>query len=112
MKAALAIALACAITAAHADVPDSVLVEMTQRIIVHDLKDPDSAHFRDVRVSSPPTIAPKVIVCGEVNAKNSYGGYTGFKRFFLGRAGVVMEGSRSDFAEQWAKLCAVTEDTK
>ena len=36
------------------------------------LKDPESTKFRNVKK-----------YCGEVNAKNSYGGYTGFKRFYV-----------------------------
>ncbi len=40
------------------------------------LKDPDSAKFKNVKVSSA-----SGYVCGEVNAKNSYGGYTGFTKF-------------------------------
>lgn len=40
------------------------------------LKDPESSKFRDVRQSS-------AAVCGEVNAKNSFGAYTGFKRFYV-----------------------------
>lgn len=39
------------------------------------LKDPDSAKFRDLeRIGKA--------VCGEVNAKNSYGGYIGYQRFY------------------------------
>jgi hypothetical protein len=41
------------------------------------LKDPDSATWRNLR-----NIGPNVI-CGEVNAKNSLGGYTGFEPFML-----------------------------
>ena len=43
-----------------------------------DLKDPDSARFR-----WNPEVRDNVIYCGFVNAKNSYGGYTGFKLFLL-----------------------------
>ena len=39
------------------------------------LKDPESAQFRKFRKVSDGEI------CGEVNAKNSYGGYTGFSAF-------------------------------
>lgn len=41
------------------------------------LKDPASALFEDVRAADGTSG-----VCGRVNAKNSYGGYTGFKLFF------------------------------
>ena len=42
------------------------------------LKDPDSAKFRNVRMKKYDDMH---IICGEVNAKNSYGGYTGYKKF-------------------------------
>lgn len=45
------------------------------------LKDPDSAKFRNVRMKA---FDGMHVVCGEVNAKNSYGGYTGFKKFAAG----------------------------
>lgn len=45
------------------------------------LKDPSSAQFRNLYISfdkgeTTPTL------CGEINAKNSYGGYVGFRRFY------------------------------
>lgn len=40
------------------------------------LKDPDSAKFKGVKESSPG------YVCGFVNAKNSYGGYIGYRVFY------------------------------
>lgn len=42
------------------------------------LKDPDSAKFRNVRMRNYDGMH---IICGELNAKNSYGGYTGYKKF-------------------------------
>jgi len=41
------------------------------------LKDPASAQFRKERIT------PAGALCGEVNSKNSMGGYVGFKRFIL-----------------------------
>jgi hypothetical protein len=49
------------------------------------LNDPDSAEFRDLRVSTD-----KSIVCGSVNAKNKFGGYVGFRRFYFQEGGVVV----------------------
>lgn len=40
------------------------------------LKDPDSAKFRNERV-----VGEDRFVCGEVNAKNSAGGYVGFSSY-------------------------------
>lgn len=42
------------------------------------LKDPGSAKFRDVRFYSG---GKTPVVCGQVNAKNALGGYSGFERF-------------------------------
>ena len=46
------------------------------------LKDPDSADFRSEFASKLSNGA--LVLCGEVNAKNAFGGYTGFKRFIAG----------------------------
>ena len=56
------------------------------------LKDPDSAIFRnhiDTR---------QKIVCGEVNAKNSFGGFIGYRSFIYKETdkSVIIEGSNSD----------------
>lgn len=47
------------------------------------LKDPDAAQFRNLFVAEYTTkYGTKItILCGEVNAKNSYGGYVGFRSF-------------------------------
>lgn len=46
--------------------------------LVHaELKDPSSAQFQWL------PIAKSGIYCGRVNAKNSYGGYTGFRPFVV-----------------------------
>ena len=44
------------------------------------LNDPESASFRNLRDL---THYSKSIVCGEVNAKNKLGGYTGFTKFIV-----------------------------
>jgi len=48
--------------------------------VLDQLKDPASAEFRNVNVS---TFSGSPLVCGEVNAKNSHGGYTGFRHFMI-----------------------------
>ncbi|WP_339914103.1 hypothetical protein [uncultured Brevundimonas sp.] len=47
--------------------------------VVESLRDPDSARFRSVRYSRRPN--GQTIYCGEVNARNAMGGYTGYVRF-------------------------------
>jgi hypothetical protein len=55
-------------------------IENAKRTLERDLKDPQSVQYREVRSFQSGS------VCGEFNAKNSYGAYTGFKPFvFDGR---------------------------
>ncbi|MBD9599394.1 hypothetical protein IB252_06065 [Pseudomonas sp. PDM10] len=63
------------------------------------LKDPGSAEFRNQRG-----------FCGEVNSKNSFGGYGGFRRFIAATKEMVVfekDGrlSSSDFEQAWSKFC-------
>lgn len=55
-------------------------VEITEKLVRAQLKDPDSARFRDL------TLGDGGFVCGQLNAKNSYGGYNGFTAFFFNRS--------------------------
>jgi len=47
------------------------------------LKDPDSAKWENVRQAVRPSVKgqPMAVACGAVNAKNAFGGFTGFKPF-------------------------------
>ena len=56
------------------------LIEMTRASVLNDLKDPQSAQFKKIEIVT--NSLSENAVCGEVNAKNSYGGYTRFKAFF------------------------------
>lgn len=63
------------------------------------LKDPGSAEFRNQRG-----------LCGEVNSKNSLGGYVGFKRFIAAtKEMVVFENdgrmTPGDFETAWSMHC-------
>lgn len=54
--------------------------EWCQQEVRKNLKDPDSANFKDVAARRYPE--DKYSDCkGMVNAKNSMGGYTGFRKF-------------------------------
>lgn len=66
--------------------------------VKNSLKDPDSAQFQDVKG-----------YCGEVNAKNSYGGYTGFKKFYIsnGQAEFLDEENPLAFTLGWKAHCEV-----
>ena len=56
------------------------LINEAKAAISHDLKDPSSAQFRNIWIAYEAEI-DKSTVCGEVNAKNSFGAYVGFAQF-------------------------------
>jgi hypothetical protein len=69
------------------------------------LKDPKSADFRSVYFNRGGDNIP--MTCGQVNARNSFGGYMGFQRFIS--AGTpdltFLESEVSDFDQAWARFC-------
>lgn len=56
------------------------VVKAAKEAISRDMKDPNSAQFRDIKQYKNGSFD---VVCGEVNAKNSYGAYTGFRPFVV-----------------------------
>lgn len=84
----------CSIIAAQAHaatIPDSFKPTKEERtifesIVKKSLKDPDSAVFGDA-FRTDKNASGNRIACIEVNAKNSYGGYTGFQSAFLFNTG-------------------------
>ena len=75
-----------------------VAIQTDSRIALKNyLKDPDSAEIRNHNGN-----------CGEVNSKNSFGGYSGFKRFIASPAIVAIEGENMDsdeFQKAWDQVC-------
>ena len=82
------------------DIPASECVSVAERVIAQSLKDPNSAQFRHTQCykgywRSVPILGMSVefgyIQKGEVNGKNSYGGYVGFRPYqVLIRDGAVI----------------------
>jgi len=68
------------------------------------LKDPRSATFRKVVVHKREGM---ILMCGEVNSKNSLGGYTGYQKFVsMGTdESTFLQEEVSDFATVWNRLC-------
>lgn len=64
---------------AFAQSKNKVFITKAKTALAQNFKDPRSAQWRGVFISYED---PLRYLCGEVNAKNSYGAYTGFKRFF------------------------------
>jgi hypothetical protein len=59
--------------------PKEQVVSQAEMKVKAMLKDPDSAEFSDMHLWGDEKIG---IVCGRVNAKNSFGGYIGYQRFY------------------------------
>lgn len=66
-------------------------IERLRKLMIENLKDPESARVKGEFLSlSDTSDAPQVSLCGNVNAKNSYGGYGGFERFMVREDGRVL----------------------
>ena len=69
-----------------------------------ELLDPDSATFRNSRISWMRRVP---VLCGEVNAKNDAGAYSGSQRFISGATVRLYEREigRADMDRLWQALC-------
>jgi hypothetical protein len=109
MKPLGAAALLFLVGSAHAAMPRDLGAwgAKAKAELVHSLKDPESARFREMFVSSQSdggSLRP--VLCGQVNAKNSMGGYGGFQRFVVTSAGVTIEEDGSGgFSFLWDDAC-------
>lgn len=86
MKIPIAAAAAVVAVLAYSSAYAATAAE-AKRFVANRMKDPGSVQFRDVRSYGGG------VVCGESNAKNGYGAYTGFKAF------VYVAGPRYTFKE-------------
>ena len=81
---------------------NSQVIVFAKESVRKQLREPESAEFRDIKLNS------NGIPCGYVNAKNGFGGYTGFKRF-VGMGDIVaIEGgniSDTEFEKSWRIIC-------
>ena len=82
--------------------------------VVSRLKDPGSAQFRGMFLShgreiTPTSVVHPITLCGEINAKNAYGGYVGFRRFVArpNYALIQQDDDGSIYAElTWDRQCS------
>lgn len=83
---AVFIGLAIAPMLAHAESRPATKaeIELVREGMQDRLKDADSAKFRNVRFGSG---QEKSTICGDVNAKNSYGAYNGYVSFIASYIG-------------------------
>lgn len=86
---------------------DANLQYAAEQSVRAQLRDPESAQFRNVRVIRKPG---STAVCGEVNARNGFGGYTGYQHFMSsGDLSVVhSDETARAFLRLWNKACATS----
>lgn len=90
------------------DAKKASYIALNQERIKVRLKDPESAQFRNVFVSNTSYISDDTpVICGEINAKNSFGGYTGFERFVSHGSVQLLETNMADgeMGKIWAQDC-------
>lgn len=82
-------------------------VTEAKKAVIRNLKDPDSAKFRNLRTIK--TDKGLRLLCGEMNGKNSYGGYTGYVPFISDGDVLVYVGddlaSKSTLQDLYGKQC-------
>lgn len=84
---------------------DREMISQARVLMRRRMKDPESAQFSDVMVVRA---SGKPIVCGDVNAKNSFGGYTGRKGFVMPKGGVPIgeeDLPQKDWVNLWNQSC-------
>jgi len=83
---------------------DAHFIYEGKEVVRKRMKDPVSTEFRDVSLSIK-SGAPAV--CGEVNSKNSFGGYVGFQQFVSVADTVFMKpDTTTDGMEKaWQQFC-------
>ncbi len=78
-----------------ASLPDAQ-VQFAQAAITHQLRDPDSAQFRNLTTYVMEN--GDQIVCGEINARNGFGGYSGYVTYYVRLQGQTIKRTHMDDA--------------
>jgi hypothetical protein len=87
--------------------------DAAKKLVADQLRDPASAQFREVKVVKQQDGSEAV--CGEVNGKNAYGGYVGFRGFVVHGSEVHMRNddlNMRDVAEIEASTRSIEASTK
>lgn len=82
-------------------------IETARSAVKQQLNDPSSAEFRNEKVYHD---VRGLVVCGEVNAKNRFGGYTGYKPYVVDALNSVPSANLSAESEMDIKItCQLAE---
>lgn len=69
-------------------ISEKVALEQATKALADSMKDPEGARFRGVKFT---LFEGRPIVCGEINGKNSYGAYVGYRWFAANHEAAVLE---------------------
>lgn len=61
-------------------------IAQAKKAVADQMRDPDSVKFRDVALYRQ-LESKELALCGEFNAKNGYGAYVGYRRFYVSESG-------------------------
>lgn len=79
-------------------------IALAKNLVKTRLKDPDAVKFQGVYANTLPN--GNMVVCGEANSKNKYGGYAGYQKFFSTGASVKFkEDSPDTFDRIYQMVC-------
>ena len=83
-------------------------VYLLEQVITKNMKDPESAKFQNWHYVKASKKLPATF-CGQVNAKNSFGGYTGFKHFYIttDKMDFAIDDGSNEFVNKFNKYCVL-----
>lgn len=87
----------------------SIAIREAKAYFENTLKDPDSATYSDLVVFNNSAGGTNgYVVCGKINAKNSYGGYVGFRPFYFSdksHSGDIQSKNNGLFNDLYEAVC-------
>lgn len=57
-------------------------IALAKADVATEFKDPGSVNFRNMQIENNASADGSIYVCGEVNAKNGFGAYVGYEKFY------------------------------
>lgn len=92
------------------NIDDSTAITKAHEYLLSQLKDPDSTKFRNERVIRRESSGQQnVFVCGELNSRNSYGGYVGYQPYYYSAnrnsGGFMGDGYEEAFPIVYGSVC-------
>lgn len=94
--------LICCLALAGCGAGQSGELERAKEEVASRARDPSSVQFRNVRFEAQHDGSK--VLCGEMNAKNGFGGYVGFRDFALKDGALIMDDTADDI-RAYTRLC-------